>query len=131
MSTVDLDFDTLFDVAVGVGRNWMADRRCVTTKSDPNPWFAVNNEMYGPDKDVKGSELVKYALIVCASCDAQYDCARYSVQTGSAGVIASMRAGSMTWLQKQTDWAEIIDIAETVSIPIQQVVVTVRSGRKQ
>lgn len=52
--------------------------------------------------------MIKMALMVCASCPAQYDCAEYAV-------VGMMRAGTwamgitnLTWLQSQTDALNII-----------------------
>lgn len=134
MSTVDMRLGELLEMAMGVDRDWMQFGSChgwgtkPENEDNPNPWHVVNNKMYGPDGDISGAELVEYALIVCAGCIAQYDCARFAVNTHADFVTSSMRVGDLRWLQKQANWGKIVDIAEVVSVPIQQAVVTVRRG---
>lgn len=134
MGTQDKGISALLDKAMNVDRSWMQFGSCAgwtrsrNTQDNPNPWFAYNYLRYGPDRDISGHELVKYALLVCASCVAQYDCARFAVRTHAQGVTSSMRVGDLRWLQNQPKWEKIVDIAEAVSIPMQQAVVTVRRG---
>lgn len=128
MSTQELTVGELVETA---DRAWMAKGKCWGegtrhSKTNPNPWFASNNETYGDDDEIKGSELVGWALIVCAGCDAQYDCARFAVRTSANYVTSAMRVGDLRWLQEQKNWERIVDIAEVVSVPIQQVVKLVR-----
>lgn len=134
MGTQGMKLGELLEMAMGVDRDWMQFGSCwqwaanQETRDNPNPWHAANNEMYGPDRDIPGAELVKYALIVCASCVAQYDCARFAVRTHADYVTSSMRVGDLRWLRNQPKWKAIVDIAEVLSIPMQQAVVTVRCG---
>lgn len=124
----------LLEMAMGVERDWMRFGSChgwgqkPENQDNPNPWHVFNNEWYGPDRDISGAELVEYALIICSGCVAQYDCARFAVRTHAQGVTSSMRVGDLRWLQNQPKWEKIVDIAEAVSIPMQQAVVTVRRG---
>lgn len=131
-----MGFGPLFEMAMGVGREWMSDGRChgwgrrTENADNPNPWFVANNENFtlSDGTVLKGAELVKYALITCAGCEAQYDCARFAVRTNVDVGTSSMGITSLRWLQKQGDWERIVDIAELATIPIQVAVKTLRNG---
>lgn len=138
MSTTDLKLSELLSRAEGVDRSWMnaascqgwghAHYDCRDPDPQPTPWQVSNNERV---RGIPGQDLIDYALIICAGCVAQYDCVKFAVHTDCNYGTSGMRIGSLRWLREQPDWEEIVDVAETVRIPIQQAVVTVKRRRSR
>lgn len=52
--------------------------------------------------------MIKMALIVCASCKAQHDCAQYAVEGMMRAGTWAMGITNLTWLQAQPDSMNIL-----------------------
>jgi hypothetical protein len=131
------DLGGLITRAYGIDRNWMEHGACRGWANDddltPSPWqFDPTQEVPVKRADgtvavLMGREMQKLALIHCAGCPVQYDCAEYAVEAGLmlAGTWA-MKIVDLAWLQKQDDWREILMDAFVAGTPVQ---VHVRSVR--
>ena len=108
----ELDLGDLITAAFGLDRAWTAKASCLAWVGDdpkPTPWQVNKSQTVA---GVRGAELIKLALMVCQSCEAQYDCARYAVRGKMQAGTWAMGITNLDWLQDQEDWEEIIAIAE-------------------
>lgn len=116
---------------MGLDTSWKTQAKCAgfleREPGKPTPWQVAEND---PAVDgVKSHQMIKYALLGCAGCPAQYDCARWAVQAQVRAATYSMRIGMMKWLQKQGDWESIIDEAEALEQPVQFAVEEIKTRR--
>jgi hypothetical protein len=88
----------------------------------PTPWQVAPGKKYD---GISGAELVKYALIICSGCDAQYDCANYAVNALMIAGTWSMPITQLRWMQKQPDAHDLIEMAREIEAPMQSVAVSV------
>lgn len=86
------------------------------TPGKPTPWQVVPGRRYD---GVSGNELVKYALILCRGCVAQYDCAAYAVLAKMIAGTWSMPITQLRWLQAQEDALDLIELARGAAVPMQ------------
>ena len=122
----------LIAAAVGLDRSWTERAACLGWATQapgrPTPW-QVGPGRRAAGSDVSNSELVKLALLICRGCPVQYDCARYAVEGMMLAGTWGMPLTALEWLRKQDDWEELVEFAETVGAPIQDVVADVRRDR--
>lgn len=115
----------LITAAYGLDVEWMKQGSCYNWGSKreghPTPWQVAPGRKYG---DLSGSELVRYALLICNTCPAQYDCASYAVQAQMIAGTWSIPVTQLRWLQKQPDALDLIGMARDNDVPMQAVATT-------
>lgn len=124
------DLGVLITRAYGVDRDWWSDAACRSwsaTARVPSPWqfdpkqTVIVSLSDGSQSVLRGGEMIKLALMICETCPAQYQCARYAIDAG-------MLAG--TWAMKIVDLKKllelepkeavaVVDAAEQEGMPVQ------------
>jgi hypothetical protein len=116
------DLGILITAAYGLDTNWMEQGSCFNWGSNrpghPTPWQVAPGKKYN---GISGSELQKYALMICNSCDAQYDCADYAVDAKMIAGSWAMPITQLRWLQGRSDAHDLIDMARGSDVPVQEV----------
>lgn len=116
------DLGVLITAAYGLDRSWMEQGACYKWGSNrpgqPTPWQVAPGRKYN---GISGSELVRYALMVCFACPAQYDCAQYAVDGQMTAGTWSMPITQLRWLQTQEHPNELIEMARDGEVPMQKV----------
>ena len=119
--TID-DLGVLVTAAFGLDRTWMEQGSCYGWGSQrpgqATPWQAALGSRV---KGISGAELVNYALLICGSCPAQYDCASFAVEGMMIAGTWGMRITTLRWMQTQDDALDLIDMARDAQIPVQQI----------
>lgn len=122
------DLGVLLTAALDLDTGWMPRGACYgygcRNPESTTPWQAAPTRTYD---GMSGSELVKWALIVCRGCPAQYDCAAYAVEGWMIAGTWSMPLTHLAWLRKQPDWEDIIADARQRKVPIQDAVALLRA----
>lgn len=103
----ELDLGDLITAAIGLDRSWVDNAACLAWTHDnkPTPWQVDKSQIVD---GVRGSEMIKMALMVCASCKAQHDCAQYAVEGMMRAGTWAMGITNLTWLQAQPDSMNIL-----------------------
>lgn len=104
----------------GACHNWGSHR-----PGHPTPWQVAPGRKYN---GISGSELVRYALIICHGCPAQYDCATYAVKATMIAGTWSMPVTQLRWLQAQDDGLDLIEIARSRHAAVQTVIAEAFTG---
>ena len=116
------DLGVLITAAYGLDTNWMQGGSCYNWGSKreghPTPWQVAPGRKYN---GISGSELVRYALMICNSCPAQYDCATYAVKAQMIAGTWSLPITQLRWLQSRVDSQDLIEMAREGEIPMQKV----------
>lgn len=122
----ELDLGDLISAALELDRGWTVRASCLSWSGDnkPSPWQVDKTQAVD---GVRGSELIKMALMVCRTCPAQYDCTRYAVQGQMRAGTWAMGIANLRWLQTRPDAADITDAAEKSGTPMEDVVQSLRS----
>jgi len=89
----------------------------------PTPWQVNKSQRIA---GIRGSEMIKMALMVCHGCVAQYDCARYAVEGKMQAGTWSMGITNLNWLQEQADWEDHLAVAQELGVPVDQYISDVR-----
>jgi hypothetical protein len=114
----------LITAAYGLDTEWMEKGSCFKWGSNrpghPTPWQVAPGRKYN---GISGSELVRYALLICNTCPAQYDCATYAVKAQMIAGTWSMPITQLRLLQKQANKHDLIDMARTNGVSMQAVAV--------
>ena len=114
------DLGVLITAAYGLDTEWMLKGSCHNWGSKrpghPTPWQVAPGRSY---HGLSGSELVKYALIVCSGCPAQYACAEYAVKATMIAGTWSMPVTQLRWLQARDDGLDMIEQARKDGVPVQ------------
>ena len=92
----------------------------------------AKEELVMGDSIYSGAELIAVALEYCRACPAQYDCARFALDTAPAAAYIWGTWGtdmtSLRWLKKRGDAGrQVIEDAESAGVPIQ---VATRDARR-
>lgn len=121
----ELDLGDLITAAIGLDRSWVSHAACLAWTHDdkPTPWQVDKSQVID---GVRGSEMIKMALMVCATCQAQYDCARYAVQGQMRAGTWAMGITNLSWLQNTVDPLTLIEIAEAAAQPLHTFVTALR-----
>jgi hypothetical protein len=123
----ELDLGDLITAAFGLDRSWADRAPCRAWIGDedpkPTPWQVSKLQTIG---GIRGSELIKMALMVCHTCVVQYDCARYAVEGKMQAGTWAMGITNLKWLQEQDDWVDHIAIAADLHTPIDEYISDVR-----
>lgn len=115
--------------AQGVDRSWTEKARCKKNTSAPGggpaprPGFAWTVDPKERGRHLLGhpaSSWIEMALIVCASCPAQYDCARFAVVVQEEHCTWAMHVEDLKAITKDPKRALLcIGAAEEMDIPVQ------------
>lgn len=112
----------LLTACYGLDRSWAKNGSCfgwgTKRPGQPTPWQVAPGRRYG---DYSGSELVKYALLWCHSCPAQYDCASFAVRGKMIAGTWGLPITQLRWLQEQDDAFDLIELARQNGIAVQTV----------
>jgi hypothetical protein len=97
------DFGALINAAFHLDWSWMKRGVCNNWAAGqdpprPTPWQVASGEP--PIDGIPCDRLVNLALLYCAGCKAQYDCARFAVEGRMIAGTWSMRIGDLKWLQR-------------------------------
>lgn len=124
------DLGVLLTAAYGLDTEWMERGTCYGWGSNrpgtTTPWQATSGKRYG---EFSGGELVKYALIVCSGCPAQYDCTSYAIKGMMVAGTWGVSISQLRWLQGQDDGLDLVEIARELDAPVQSVVADVFAAR--
>jgi hypothetical protein len=117
------DLGVLVTAAYGLDTSWMDRGVCrgwgTARPGKPTPWQVAPGRRYD---GISGAELVKYALLNCFNCNAQYDCAEYAVRAVMIAGTWSMPITQLRWLQGQRERAfDLIAIARERGVAMQEV----------
>lgn len=118
------DFPTYIVKVLGLDRTWMDQGSCRNHElARKRAWTCRPSEtvvIAGVRLDPK--ELIEAALMICSTCPAQYQCARWALDVREESGTWGMRHDDLLWLSRQPDGPEIIDEAEAEERPVQVVV---------
>jgi hypothetical protein len=124
------DLGVLITTAYDCDTKWMQEGSCFGWGSNrpghPTPWQVAPGQKYN---GISGAERVKYALIICSGCPAQYACAEYAVTALMIAGTWSMPITQLRWLQKQDDAVDLIHMARDALLPVQNVAARVYHER--
>lgn len=76
-----------------------------------------------------GQLAAEAALVVCANCPVQYDCAQYGVDTEARGVLHGVRQSSMEWLQRQPHNRALLASGRESGVSVEAHVLRLRGDR--
>lgn len=110
------DLGVLITAAFGVERAWASKGVCFKyqrAEYGPTPW------QYDPGPGA--NHIIEMALIACAGCRAQYDCARYAMEIRAQAGTWAMPVNVLWWAQKQADRLEMVAAAEAEGVPVARV----------
>lgn len=126
------DLGVMITAAYGLDSSWMKRGACYGWGShrprQPTPWHIAPSQSVG---GISGSELVNYALLICNSCEAQYDCLSYAVEGNMIAGTWSVRITTLRWLQQQDDALELIEDAKEKDVPVQPYMAEVMARRSK
>lgn len=124
------DLGVLITASYGLDTSWMERGSCYgwgnTRPGHPTPWQVTPQEKVG---DIRGSEMVRYALLLCGSCPSQYDCTSYAVQGMMLAGTWGVRVGVLHWLQGEEDALDLIEMARELHAPVQEIASQVMAER--
>ncbi len=130
----ELVLGNLIEAAHGLDRTWTIRASCVRWAGDdkPTPWQVDNRYRHQLESGewLKGHEMIRMALMVCATCQAHYDCARYAVNGLMMAGTWAMGIFQLSWLQDRPDALDIIDEAETSGVDMHSMVEMLRAKQK-
>jgi hypothetical protein len=124
----------------GHGRpiGWRSDARCkdieqpraaASDGSRVTPWLATTGETYVfVGRRTAGAKLIEMALLECAMCRVQWDCASFGVSVGEPVGVWAMSIEDRRWLQRQSEPDLIIKQAEADGQPVQFAVRDLRAA---
>lgn len=118
------DFPTYIVKVLGLDRTWMDHGACRNHElARKRAWTCRPNEtvvVAGRRLDPK--ELIEAALMICSTCPAQYQCARWALEVREESGTWGMRHDDLLWLTRQPNGPGVIDEAERANEPVQVVV---------
>lgn len=122
------EYGVLIGAAFGLDKSWAPRGRCRQWDYEdgdatfrPSPWHVASSSVVEvAGEPVSGRELVKVALIICAGCPVQWDCARYAVRGMMQAGTWAMRITFLRDLQKDQPAAlALLDAAEASGVSVQ------------
>jgi hypothetical protein len=121
----ELDLGDLITAAIGLDRTWVRRAACLAWTDDakPTPWQVDKSQVID---GVRGSEMIKMALMVCFSCTAQYECANFAVEGMMRAGTWAMGITNLGWLQEQDDWQDIVAVAKEFNEPLHPYITDLR-----
>ncbi|MBT8241663.1 MAG: WhiB family transcriptional regulator [Acidimicrobiia bacterium] len=116
------DFPTYILKVLGKDRTWMDNGSCRNHElARRNAWTCRSGDDPIPfgDIDLDPKELIEAALMICAGCPAQYQCALWAVEVREESGTWSMKHDHLLWLIRQDDSEAIIHMARIDHEPVQ------------
>lgn len=114
------DLGILITAMYGLDQSWMKRGSCFewgkSKPRQPTPWQVVPGRLYN---GIPGGELVQFAALMCRSCPAQWDCARFAVEGKMMAGTWSMPITELRWMQKQEGATDLIEDARKGNKPVQ------------
>lgn len=129
------DLGVLITAAHGLDTTWMGRGSChgwgTQRPYQPTPWQVAPNQtvILSDGTVLKGSEMVKYAAMVCYACPAQWDCVTFAVVGKMIAGTWGVRAKTLCWLQSQDDALDLVAMAREGQIPVQEIAAQVMAQR--
>jgi hypothetical protein len=115
--------------ALRVDRSFYSDAHCRNQVKDTPKiaWTAEAGHKYRVGANIyDGSKLVELALVVCAGCPVQWQCAAAAIEAGESAGTWGDKLENIRWLSRHPKWAEILEMAESTGVPVQRTVEMVR-----
>ena len=128
------DFPTYILKVLGKDRSWMDNGACRGHDlARRNAWTCRKAdgvvEFDGVKLDPK--ELIEAALMICAGCPAQYQCALWAVEVKEESGTWGMEHNHLLWLIRQDDSEAIVHEARIAQEPVQVAVKRTMDGRRR
>lgn len=128
--SVDFGLGVLLSFAMELDREWMKAGSCYNWGSKrpghPTPWQVSPKQTVS---GVSGTEMMRYAQMICFACPAQYDCLKFAVEGRMIAGTWAVRAKTLQWFQQQEDALDLIEMAREKAIPVQTLASKVMAER--
>lgn len=124
----DVELGRLVEITHDLDDSWMERgtcRRWNQGRLKPSPWQVHSRQVVD---GVKGTELIKMALMICHNCPAQYDCVTYAVKGWISAGTWGLTLDDLEWLQRQRNKMSIIGHAKRIGEPVQVTVTRRRAA---
>lgn len=130
----ELFLGELIHAADGLDRSWVESSPCRLWAGSlrPTPWQVHKDQRFVEHRDgkkvvMRGDEMIKMALMICATCPVQYDCAAYAVQGLMQAGTWAMGIANLRWMQDNaTEPLALIEEARDLSAPVDEFVTALR-----
>jgi len=128
------DFPTYILKVLGKDRSWMDNGACRNHHlARKNAWTLRPGddpvEYVGLKLDPK--ELIQAALMICAGCPAQYQCALWAIEVKEESGTWSMEHNHLLWVIRQDDSEAIVHKAKIAGEPVQVAVKRTLNERRR
>lgn len=117
--------------AFGLDREWMKSGACYGWGSQrpdpgPTPWQVSPSQTVN---GVSGTELMRYARLICFTCVAQYDCLAFAIEGKMIAGTWAVSAKALHWLQGQDDALDLVEMARKNAVPVQTIAASIMAER--
>jgi hypothetical protein len=128
------DFPTYILKVLGKDRSWMNDAACLDHDLVHVKAWTVQRqdepvEIAGVTVEAK--ELIEAALMVCAGCHRQYQCALWAIEVEEESGTWSMPHDDLMWMWRQDDAEAMVHFAQIEGQPVQAIVKRARSAARR
>lgn len=115
------DFPTYILKILGRDRTWMERGACRDHElARKRAWTCrTSDEITIGNLQLNPKELIKAALMVCAACPVQYQCALWAIEIEEEAGTWSMEHDHLLWLIRQDDSEAIVHTARLQGEPVQ------------
>lgn len=129
----ELFLGELIHAADGLDRSWVESSPCRLWAGSlrPTPWQVHKDQRFVEHRDgkkvvMRGDEMIKMALMICATCPVQYDCAAYAVEGLMQAGTWSMGIANLRWLQGQEGALDLVAEARELAVAVDEFVTALR-----
>ena len=129
----ELFLGELIHAADGLDRSWVESSPCRLWAGSlrPTPWQVHKDQRFVEERDgkkvvMRGDEMIKMALMICATCPVQYDCAAYAVEGLMQAGTWSMGIANLRWLQGQEGALDLVAEARELAVAVDEFVTALR-----
>lgn len=129
----ELFLGELIHAADGLDRSWVESSPCRLWAGSlrPTPWQVHKDQRFVEHRDgkkvvMRGDEMIKMALMICATCPVQYDCAAYAVQGLMQAGTWAMGIANLRWLQGQEGALDLVAEARELAVAVDEFVTALR-----
>lgn len=116
------DFPTYILKVLGKDRTWMDDGACRGHELARKQAWTVGSQdppvTFG-NQQVEPKELIAAALMVCAGCHRQYQCALWALEVREEAGTWAMDHDQLMWMWRQDNSEAIIHVAQIDKEPVQ------------
>ena len=128
------DFPTYILKVLGKDRSWMDNGACRGHDlARRNAWTVRPGDapvlFDGVELDPK--ELIQAALMICAGCPAQYQCALWAIEVREESGTWGMEHNHLLWLIRQDDSEAVVHQAKVAQEPVQVAVKRTLNERRR